>query len=142
MTTRLTGLPRRLLQISLLLCLTALWLPGASLAGEMAVTPRVVKIHADWCGTCVKLNPTWEALEKEYGDSVDFIIFDMTDVASKSKAQTLADELELAPILAKYGGGTGQIVILPAGSSEPTAVLKGQMDPGVYAGPIAQARKP
>ncbi len=37
---------------------------GAAPAAD-AAKPWVVKIHADWCPTCVRLMPTWERIEAE-----------------------------------------------------------------------------
>ncbi len=56
------------LALALGLAAVALLALGASAARadhhEEVAKPMVVKIHADWCGTCTKLNTTWEALLK------------------------------------------------------------------------------
>ena len=129
----------------LLLAAASLWLAaptGAAPTGaeEAAGNPQVVKIHADWCGTCVKLNPTWEALREKHGDAVDFVILDVTDDASKASARTTAEQRGLEGVLETYGGRTGTVLVLRATGGEPVAVLKGKTDVAAYDAPIAEAR--
>jgi thiol-disulfide isomerase/thioredoxin len=113
--------------------------PGAG-AGEQSGNPQVVKIHADWCGTCTKLNPTWDALREEYGDSVDFVVLDVTDREAKSASEATAKQRGLEQIFKTYGGRTGTILIVAPGGDEPVAVLAGETDVAAYDEPIAEAR--
>jgi len=119
--------------------LTLLIAPGAA-AGEQSGNPQVVKIHADWCGTCTKLNPTWDALREEYGDSVDFVVLDVTDREAKSASEATAKQRGLEQIFKTYGGRTGTILIVAPGGDEPVAVLAGETDVAAYDEPIAEAR--
>ena len=125
-----------LLVLGLLLCLVA---PAG--AEDATANLRVVKIHADGCGTCVKLNPTWEALRSKHGDAVDFVVFDVTDDDAKAAAAQTAKARDLEAVLATYGGRTGTILVLGPAGGEPVAVLKGETDVARYDAPIAEARE-
>ena len=43
-------------------------------AADDASKPFVVKIHADWCGTCRRLEATLEALRERTGDDVRIVV--------------------------------------------------------------------
>ncbi len=118
-----------------------LWLAAPAAADEAHANPQVVKIHADWCGTCVKLNPTWDALREKHGDSVEFVILDVTNDETKAAAETTAKQRGLEEVLTTYGGQTGSIAIVGASGGEPVAVLKGETDIAAYDEPIARARE-
>ncbi len=38
----------------------------------------VAKIHADWCPACRNIAPAWAALEKRYGNHVQFLTLDIS----------------------------------------------------------------
>ena len=109
-------------------------------AGEQSDNPQVVKIHADWCGTCTKLNPTWDALREKYGDSVDFVVLDVTDRKAKAASEATAQQRGLEQVFKTYGGRTGTILVVGPAGGEPVAVLAGETDVAAYDEPIAQAR--
>lgn len=59
----------------------------------------VVKIHADWCGTCKILEPKIAAVQQKlYQAPVRFITLDVTDEARTEKSQALATELGINEI--------------------------------------------
>lgn len=57
------------------------------------VKPTVVLLHADWCGACKKLAPTFAELKKEYGDRLNFVDLDVTNEATTAKAASEARKL-------------------------------------------------
>lgn len=103
--------------------------------------PLVVKIHADWCGTCVKLNSTWEELQAGYGDSARFVVLDVTDRDASLAASVEADRLGISEFFDAHKAKTGTIAILDAQTGEVYEVFKGEFDPKAYEGPLAGAQK-
>ncbi len=136
----MNSLATRWFQTVLIGC-AALCLAAPAAADPATANPQVVKIHADWCGTCVKLNPTWDALREKHSDSVDFIVLDVTDDATRAAAQSTAEQRGLESVLETYGGRTGTILVLRSSGAEPVAVLKGNTDVAAYDEPIAKARE-
>lgn len=103
--------------------------------------PLVVKIHADWCGTCVKLNPTWDELQARYGESARFVVLDVTDKSATVASGVEADRLGISEFFDANKGRTGTIAILNAKTGEVVEVFKGEFDPAAYEGPLAGAMK-
>ena len=107
---------------------------------EEPAKPMVVKIHADWCGTCTKLNTTWEALRKEHGDSVEFVILDVTDRSSTASSRELAESLGITGLFDQYKSQTGTIAVVDGATLQPVEVLKGELDVARYRPAIEKAR--
>lgn len=140
------ALSRALVAAALLAALALFVALGAAQADHhdeaaSAGQPMLVKIHADWCGTCTRLNPTWEALQKRHGKEVDFVIFDVTDDATRAECERVAKERGLEALLETHGSRTGTIAVLGAGGGEPVAVIKGETDVDAYDAPLAKARE-
>jgi len=55
--------------------------------------PFVVKIHADWCGTCTRMNPTFEALREQESGDARIVVLDVTDKQSLAASTAEADRL-------------------------------------------------
>ena len=100
--------------------------------------PTLVKIHANWCGTCARTEGTWEQLKETYGDSANFVIFDVTDREALQQSQADAKRLGLSAILDEYKSSTGTIAVVSA-SGETLGVFKGVSDPERYGEAIGQA---
>ena len=59
----------------------------------------VIKIHADWCGTCKILEPKLAEVEKELSqEPVRFIILDVTDETNTEQSQDIAAELGIKEV--------------------------------------------
>jgi thiol-disulfide isomerase/thioredoxin len=112
-----------------------------AVAGSGAKGPLVVKIHADWCGTCVKLNSTWEELQAQYGESARFVVLDVTDKQATLAASLEADRLGIREFFDANKGKTGTIGILDGSTGEVVEVFKGEFDPKAYQGTLAGAMK-
>jgi thiol-disulfide isomerase/thioredoxin len=103
--------------------------------------PFVVKVHADWCGTCTKLNPTWEEMQVKIGDDARFVIFDLTDKQAVLHSRAEAERLGLTPFLTRHKRSTGTIAVLDGASREPVIVLRGDTDVAKYEEAVARARE-
>lgn len=107
---------------------------------DPANRPVLVKIHADWCGTCRILAPTWEALQSRVGDSVRFVVLDVTDRNTMLAAERQAERLGIRPLFDRYKGQTGTIAVLDGTSLEVVEVLKGETRIERYEEAIRRAR--
>ena len=101
--------------------------------------PLVVKIHADWCGTCTRLEPTWQALRERYAGQANLVVLDVTDCGSVAEAGEHADRLGIRRFFDAYKSKTGVVAVIDGSSGEPVSVLKGETDARRYEAPIAEA---
>lgn len=124
--------------LACLVCLPAGARSGAASDGG----PLVVKIHADWCGTCVRLNPVWEELQAGYGDSARFVVLNVTDKGDTAASAIEAERLGITAFFDANKGRTGTIAILDPKTGEAISVFKGEMDPKAYEDPLAALLKP
>jgi thiol-disulfide isomerase/thioredoxin len=118
----------------------ALLLRAAPLSAGEAGPPFVVKIHADWCGTCVRLPPTFEALEKELDGDARLVVLDVTDAQTAERSRAEAERLGVEASYEEYRGRTGTVGVLDA-SGRPVAVLKGATQVAKYLVALAKARQ-
>lgn len=118
-------------------------------AGPAAATPAepdpgrpfVVKIHADWCGTCTRLAPTWTRIEQELGGRARVVVLDVTNRERLGRSRELAEELGLGAFFERHRGGTGVIAVLDGATGEPIALHKGETDFAVYERAVEDARR-
>jgi len=123
-------------------------LAGASRAGERAPVsdaadasrPFVVKIHADWCGVCTALVPTWHELDSELGDGARLVLLDVTDRRTFAASQAEARRLGIKDFFDRYKARTGTIGILRGDTRERVKVLQGVRDVAPYEAAVARAR--
>jgi len=101
--------------------------------------PLVVKIHADWCGSCRATQPTWEKVVAELGDQATMISFDVTDRASYEVAVAKASDLGISDFLQDYRRQTGTIAVLDCKTRKPLTVLSGERDFTKYRKAIEEA---
>ncbi len=113
---------------------------GATSAQPDAAKPFLVKIHADWCGTCTRMNPTFEALEKRVGDQVRIVVLDVTDKDSVQIATAEADRLGLRSFFDQYKSRTGTVGVLRGDTRETVEILKGVTDESRYEAALEKAR--
>jgi thiol-disulfide isomerase/thioredoxin len=66
--------------------------------------PYVVKIHAEWCGTCEAIAPTRERHRVEVGDRATLVTLDVTDRAAFEASRATAEELGVADVFLEYRG--------------------------------------
>ncbi len=129
-----------------LLALCALTLTaGVAQAGGVsaeadASRPFVVKVHADWCGTCTRLNATWAQLQSELGSGARLVILDVTDRETLAASMAEAKRLGLESFFAQYKSKTGTIGILRGDDRTTVETLKGVTDTAPYQTAVAKAK--
>jgi thiol-disulfide isomerase/thioredoxin len=113
-------------------------LVGGPTRAESSGKPMVVKIHADWCGTCRKLEPTFAALERQLGDDASIVVLDVTDRPALERSRAEADRLGIRPFLDANQAKTGTVGVLDA-TGKPVKVLRGELDPAAYVAAVHEA---
>jgi thiol-disulfide isomerase/thioredoxin len=101
----------------------------------------IVKIHADWCGTCMKLAPVFEVLERDVGDRATIVIFDVTDRTMVERSRKEADRLGIRPFFDANQAKTGIVAVLDA-RGQVVAHGRGELDPAWYADALQKAALP
>lgn len=104
-----------------------------------ATVPLVVKIHADWCGTCVKLNPIMAELGEELGTTARLVVLDVTDKDAVAKSSAEAKALGISAFFDAYKSKTGTVAVLRPGTEEPVAVYKGELSKEPYLAAVEKA---
>ncbi|MDP0500215.1 MAG: thioredoxin domain-containing protein [Verrucomicrobiota bacterium JB022] len=83
-----------------------------------------VKIHADWCVVCKRLEPAFEAAQSELKEAdVAFLKFDLTSDATQAASQEKARELGLEALFAQRLP-TGIVVVYDPETQEIRQILK------------------
>lgn len=101
--------------------------------------PLVVKIHADWCGSCRATRATWQKVIEDLSDQATMVKFDVTDRASYEAALAEAERLEITDFLREYRRRTGTIAVLDCRTRKPLVVLGGERDYAKYREAIEKA---
>jgi thiol-disulfide isomerase/thioredoxin len=131
--------------IVLLACASACVVPAAAFAGDSrnvcSAKPFVVKIHADWCATCRKVDAVWTKLGTEMSDQVSIVEFDVSDRVAFEQSREAAEQLGLADFFREYRSRTGTIAVLDCKSREPVAIMNGEVDLSKYLDAISKASR-
>jgi thiol-disulfide isomerase/thioredoxin len=85
---------------------------GAPLSQELQGKPVVVDVFATWCPACTNIAPTLSQLKKDYGGKVNFVVLDVTDKSTTSKAEATATQLGLSQFLEANKAQTGSLTII------------------------------
>ena len=109
-------------------------------ASEDASRPFVVKIHADWCGTCRRLEGPLESLQDREGGNARYVVLDVTDPEAVAASLAEAERLGIRAFFERYQGGTGTVGVLHGATREPVSVLIGETDVAVYSEALRKAR--
>ncbi len=73
----------------------------------------VVKFHADWCGSCIAMGPTFEDVQTKFdNENISFVKLDFTDSITTSQANKTGDSLGIQPILLENNRKTGFVLII------------------------------
>jgi thiol-disulfide isomerase/thioredoxin len=100
--------------------------------------PMIVKIHADWCGTCTRLETTFKELEQQIGSDARIVVLDVTDKAAVARSAAEADRLGIRDFFDSYKSKTGTVGVIDA-NGKTVSVLKGEMDPSKYVAAVQKA---
>lgn len=74
--------------------------------------PIVAIIKAEWCSACQKLDPTMMELKSQYGDRIDFVMFDVTDDEKTAQSAVEARKLGLGKFFEANKQKTSTVVVL------------------------------
>jgi len=148
MNSRLRFLRRLAFSVSLLLIAYGAaqgggWAHAAAAvsAAEDASRPFIVKIHADWCGTCNMLNGTFEALDEKFGDRVRIVILDVTDREALERSVAEVERLGIGPFFDRFKRWTGTVGVLDGADRSIVSVIQGDLRTSVYEEAVAKATR-
>jgi len=101
--------------------------------------PYVVKIHADWCGSCKALESVWKRIETDLGDRAIAVTLDVSDRVAYTESLAVAERLGISDFFQEYRSRTGTIAVLACHTREPVAIMYGERDLEKYRAAIARA---
>ena len=93
----------------------------ATLDTKTAEMPQLIALryHADWCGSCTKLAPTFEALKVRFEEkSILFLTLDFTKSGDHKQSEYLAGVLGLGDMWRSSANITGRILIIDRKSKQ------------------------
>ena len=83
-----------------------------ALAQELQGKPVVVNIHASWCSSCQRLEPTLSKLKQQYSGKASFVQFDVSDRSSSQSAMSRANQLGLGQFFQVNKAQTSLVAIV------------------------------
>lgn len=110
---------------------------------ELALTngkPSLVEFYADWCSSCQAMVPTLAAVEKTYGDRINFVMLNVDN--DKWLPEMLAYQVDGIPHF-QFFDGTGEAIAHTLGE-QPPSIMAANLDALVAQAPLphVQARGP
>jgi thiol-disulfide isomerase/thioredoxin len=108
---------------------------------ECTSKPYVVKIHADWCGSCKALQSVWEQIETDLEEQATAVTFDVSDRVAYAESEATAEQLGIGAFFLEYRKRTGTIAVLDCSTLEPVEVLSGERDFEKYRKAVERASR-
>ena len=106
-----------LFSLALLLMASPAFAGTVQVDGEGSPALYVVKVHADWCGSCKALAPVLEEVRESLADEpVLFLELDVTDEARTAQARLLTAALGIEDHL-KANNKTGLVLLIDPGDN-------------------------
>lgn len=97
-------------RVAIALALVALVIPSLAVEARTA-KPVVAIIRAEWCGACEKLAPTMKELMGQYGDRLEFVMFDVSDDQRAAEAAAKARELGISSFFEENKKKTSTVAV-------------------------------
>lgn len=94
--------------------------PTTAAAEEVEAKPErptvlAVKFYAEWCGVCVRMQPTLDEVSADFADkAVLFVTLDLTDENTSNQARLMASALGIDRLWNDNDGKTGSLFLLDA----------------------------
>ena len=122
------------------LATSALAQAGEVSAADDASAPFIVKIHADWCGTCTRMDATFEELETALGSQARIVVLDVTDREAVARSREEANRLGITAFFEGNLSKTGTAAVLDGVTRAPVKVMKGETEVSIYTTAVALAQ--
>jgi thiol-disulfide isomerase/thioredoxin len=105
---------------------------GGPLAKQLLGKPVVVDIYASWCPACKNIAPTVSQLKQQYSGKVHFVVLDVSDRSTTTKAEAKAKELGLSQFFAANKTQTGSLTIVDPATGKILAQYRNNPDKSSY----------
>lgn len=74
--------------------------------------PIVAVVKADWCTYCKRVEPVMMQLMKDYGEKLQFVVFDVTNDETSKAAMEKAEKLGLTQFFKEHKEKTSAVAVL------------------------------
>lgn len=112
---------------------------NSPLAQQLLRKPTVVKIYADWCAACQKIKPIMASLQQQYGNSVNFVVFDVSDRSSSQTSQAKAQQLGLSDFFNAHKSQTATVAVIDPSNGMAIEQFRKNLNQQDYANAIDMA---
>jgi thiol-disulfide isomerase/thioredoxin len=103
-----------------------------SLSSKFQGKPLVVEIYASWCPACKNVAPTISQLRSEYGGKANFVVLDVSDKGSTSRAKNVAQQAGLSQFFSQNISQTGLVAIIDPATGRVLAQYRNNPDKSDY----------
>lgn len=103
-----------------------------SLSSKFQGKPLVVEIYASWCPACKNVAPTISQLRSQYGGKANFVVLDVSDKGSTSRAKNVAQQAGLSQFFSQNISQTGLVAIIDPSTGRILAQYRNNPDKSDY----------